>query len=316
MKEVFKEDLEVPIESLTLLPLIRVDEEAPLKEVYEIMQKENIGSVIVTKFDVLAGIITERDFILRVLGKFENFEEMPVKEFMTKRPFAIKKEASLLSLIEMVSVHDFRHIPVIDEDGVPVNIISIRDLVKFITDLFPEEVKAKGSMRNWTSFHSEMQFEDFSLERNDSMGIKGEIFFQPLSRAINGNALVLDVSLSVQEVLKRMQEEKKGTVILVEYETMIRGIITERDFILKIVGKHRLEDGPLPISEFMTPNPDCLLSRHILSNALNSMFERGYRNIIIVNEDRQPVTVVSMLDIFKFICDHMILEHHHDDIVR
>jgi len=316
LKEVFKEDLEVPIESLTLLPLIRVDEEAPLKEVYEIMQKENIGSVIVTKFDVLAGIITERDFILRVLGKFENFEEMPVKEFMTKRPFAIKKEASLLSLIEMVSVHDFRHIPVIDEDGVPVNIISIRDLVKFITDLFPEEVKAKGSMRNWTSFHSEMQFEDFSLERNDSMGIKGEIFFQPLSRAINDNALILDVSLSVQEVLKRMQEEKKGAVILVEYETMIRGIITERDFVLKIIGKNRLEDGPLPVSKFMTPNPDCLLSRHILSNALNSMFERGYRNIIIVNEDRQPVTVVSMLDIFKFICDHMILEHHHDDIVR
>ena len=58
-------------------------------------------------------------------------------------------------------------------------------------------------MRNWTSFHSEMQFEDFSLERNDSMGIKGEIFFQPLSRAINENALILDVSLSVQEVLKR-----------------------------------------------------------------------------------------------------------------
>ena len=316
MKEIFKEDLEVPVKNLTLLPLIRVDEEAPLKEVYEIMQKENIGSVIVTKFDVLAGIITERDFILRVLGKFENFDEMPVKEFMTKRPFAIKKEASLLSLIEMVSVHDFRHIPVIDEDGVPVNIISIRDLVKFITDFFPEEVKAKGSMRNWTSFHSEMQYEDFSLERNDSMGIKGEIFFQPLSRAINENALVLDVSLSAQEVLKSMQEEKKGAVILVEYETMIRGIITERDFILKIIGKHRLEDRPLPISEFMTPNPDCLLSRHILSNALNSMFERGYRNMIIVNEDRQPVTIISMLDIFKFICDHMILEHHHEDIVR
>ena len=316
MKEIFKEDLEVPVKNLTLLPLIRVDDEAPLKEVYEIMQKENIGSVIITKFDVLAGIITERDLLLRVLGKFEHYDEVPVKEVMTKRPFAIKKEASILSLIEMVSVHDFRHIPVIDEDGAPVNIISIRDLVKFITEFFPEEVKAKGSMSNWISVHSEMQFEDFSLERSDSMGIKGEIFFQPLGRAINDNALVLDVSSSVQEVLKSMQEEKKGAAILVEYETIIKGIITERDFVIKILGKHNLEDRPLPVSDFMTPNPDCLLSRHILSNALNSMFENGYRNMIIVNEDRHPVTVISMLDIFKYICDHMILEHHHDDIVR
>ena len=316
MKEIFKEDLEVPVKNLTLLPLIRVDDEAPLKEVYEIMQKENIGSVIITKFDVLAGIITERDLLLRVLGKFERYDEVPVKEVMTKRPFAIKKEASILSLIEMVSVHDFRHIPVIDEDGAPVNIISIRDLVKFITEFFPEEVKAKGSMSNWISVHSEMQFEDFSLERSDSMGIKGEIFFQPLGRAINDNALVLDVSSSVQEVLKSMQEEKKGAAILVEYETIIKGIITERDFVIKILGKYNLEDRPLPVSDFMTPNPDCLLSRHILSNALNSMFENGYRNMIIVNEDRHPVTVISMLDIFKYICDHMILEHHHDDIVR
>ena len=75
----------------------------------------------------------------------------------------------------MVSVHDFRHIPVIDEDGVPVNIISIRDLVKFITDCFPEEVKAKGSMRNWTSFHSEMQLEGFSVELEQDNNKKARV---------------------------------------------------------------------------------------------------------------------------------------------
>jgi CBS domain containing-hemolysin-like protein len=66
----------------------------------------------------------------------------------------------------------------------------------------------------------------------------------------------------------------------------------------------------------MTKNPECLLSRHILSYAINNMLEGGYRNVVVVNEDRQPESVLSMLDIFKYVADHMTLEHHEEDIVR
>jgi CBS domain-containing protein len=306
LKEIFKENLEVSVNNLPLLPLVSLDEEAPLKEAYPLMQSGNTGSIVVTKFDVLVGIVTERDFLFSILGKIENFDDIPIKEVMTKNPITIKMDSSILSLIKIVSIHDFRHIPIIDEEGCPVNIVSVRDLVKYIIDLFPNEVKGKGILKAWNRHHLETQPENFYIERGEFVGIKGEIFFQPLGRAINDNALILDESSSLQDVLKKMQEEKKGAALLVEYETRIKGILTERDFLLKVVGKHKIEGKPLPVKDFMTSNPDCLLARHILSYALNNMFEGGYRNIVIVNEDKHPISIISMLDIFKYICDHMI----------
>ena len=106
--------------------------------------------------------------------------------------------------------------------------------------------------------------------------------------------------------------------VLTEYETNIKGIITERDFLNKVLGKVdlNLKTSSPNIKQFMTPNPECLLSRHILSYAINNMLSGGYRNVVVVNEDRQPESILSMLDIFKYIADHMILEHHEEDIVR
>ena len=71
---------------------------------------------------------------------------------MTKVPIALKKDAKLHSLMELFSIHDFRHIPVIDEDGCPIHVISIRDLIKLIADFFPDEIQKKGTLKNGTVF--------------------------------------------------------------------------------------------------------------------------------------------------------------------
>ena len=318
LKEVFKEELEIPIQKLPLLPVISIDEEATLKEVYLLMQKNKIGCLVVTKFDVLVGIITERDFLFHILGKIDSFDDLKVKEIMTKRPIALKKDAKLHSLMELFNIHDFRHIPVIDEDGCPIHVISIRDLIKLIADFFPDEIKKKGVLKKWNRFHTDLQSESFSLNRSDSSGIKGELFFQPIGKAISSHPLIIDESITINEVLHEMQTNKKSVAIVTEYETKIKGIITERDFLTKVLGKIDLssQNSSPKVVNFMTKNPECLLSRHILSYAINNMLEGGYRNVVVVNEDRQPESVLSMLDIFKYVADHMTLEHHEEDIVR
>ncbi len=318
MKEILKEELEIPIQKLPLLPVISLDEEASLKEVYHLMQEKKIGCIVITKFDVLVGIITERDFLFHILGKVDSFDDIKVKEVMTRRPIALKKDAKLHSLMELFSIHDFRHIPVIDEGGCPIHVISIRDLIKLIANFFPDEVKKKGTLKKWNRFHIDLQHETFSLDRSDSSGIKGEFFFQPIGKAISTSPLILDESLSLFEVLNQMQINKKSVAILTEYETKIKGIMTERDFLFKVIGSVDLNSNnhSPKASDFMTKNPECLLSRHILSYAINNMLEGGYRNVVVVNEDRQPESVLSMLDIFKYLADHMTLEHHEEDIVR
>ena len=73
--------------------------------------------------------------------------------------------------------------------------------------------------------------------------------------------------------LSKMQTNKKSVAIVTEYETKIKGIITERDFLTKVLGKIDLNSqNPSPkLVNFMTVNPECLLNRHILSYAINNM---------------------------------------------
>jgi CBS domain-containing protein len=88
-----------------------------------------------------------------------------------------------------------------------------------------------------------------------------------------------------------------------EYETSIRGIITERDLLFKVYDQPGVS-AESPVREFMTASPHLLLSKHYLAHAINNMFHFGYRNTIVVNEDRYPESIVTLLEIFKFMAFH------------
>jgi len=85
---------------------------------------------------------------------------------------------------------------------------------------------------------------------------------------------------------------------------MLKGIITERDILKKVFGKHEI-GSQIPAKNFMTPNPDTLLERHVMSYAINNMFEGSYRNIILVDEERIPISYVSLVDIIKVVSDSL-----------
>ena len=127
----------------------------------------------------------------------------------------------------------------------------------------------------------------------------------PLQKSIQQDAVRIDMNKSLEDTLKKMQENKVGAILVTEYETTLRGIITERDFLLKIYGKVDLKNK---VKDYMTPNPHTLLNRHIFAHAINNMFHCNYRNIIMVNEDRYPLAIVSLFDLFKYISRQMYPE--------
>ena len=101
-----------------------------------------------------------------------------------------------------------------------------------------------------------------------------------------------------------MQKNKVGSLLIMEYETKILGIVTERDLLLKYFGKISFGENR-SVKEFMTANPHLLLHRHYLAHAINNMFKFKYRNIIVVNEDKFPIALVSLLEVFRYISLHL-----------
>jgi CBS domain-containing protein len=108
------------------------------------MQSEHRGCVLVTEDGSartrLVGIFTERDVLERIVDRGRNPLMLPLGEVMTRDPDALALECSLAWVLNRMSAGGFRHIPVVDGEGRPVFVISVRDVVDFLVDHFPREV--------------------------------------------------------------------------------------------------------------------------------------------------------------------------------
>jgi CBS domain-containing protein len=107
-----------------------------LKKVVATMRDARVGCLLVTATDgALVGIITERDLLTKVAGRIEDLSAHAVSEFMTAQPETLEEHRSLGYALHRMMVGDLRHLPLVDEAGVPVGIISSRDIVGRIAEL-------------------------------------------------------------------------------------------------------------------------------------------------------------------------------------
>lgn len=108
------------------------------------MQSEHRGCVLVTEDgsfnSPLTGIFTERDILLRVINRGRNPAETPLREVMSHDPEFLQADARVAWVLNMMSVGGFRHVPVVNLRGCPIAVISVRDVVEFLVEAFPNEI--------------------------------------------------------------------------------------------------------------------------------------------------------------------------------
>ena len=135
--EIFREK----IKTFELKAVCTADENTTLGDAVKLMQDNHGGSlVIVNKKGQVVGILTERDFLMKVLGKVKNWEKEPVTTFMTSDPFCLHCEDMIAHVMHNMHIGGYRHIPIVDENNKPMLIVSIKDVVSFIFEQFPAEI--------------------------------------------------------------------------------------------------------------------------------------------------------------------------------
>lgn len=131
-------------QSLSLIGLkqpVCVNEDTSLAEVVEALQKNKIGCLlIVDKAGKLKGIFSERDCVLKVVGKIPDLSTRNISEFMTKDPVTQPPDGSVAYALNLMSQGGFRHIPIVDQDMVPIGIVSIKDIVDYLVARLTEDL--------------------------------------------------------------------------------------------------------------------------------------------------------------------------------
>ncbi|MEK6755021.1 MAG: CBS domain-containing protein [Bacteroidota bacterium] len=130
---------QTPIRNVRLRKPVTVLPDQSVAEAIALMQQKALGCVVVIEKDRLVGIFTERDVLMRIVGKRDP-AAVRVKEVMAPNPEAFQPDDSIAFILNAMHVGGYRHVPVTDEHGRPLAVASVKDLVGFILDNFPEDV--------------------------------------------------------------------------------------------------------------------------------------------------------------------------------
>src|SRR5271157_4640330 len=116
-------------------PVITVNENATANRVAELMEKHDLGCIVVTtKEDKPIGIITERDLVLRVLARNVKPDTLQAEEVMTAPLITIEPDATITDTARRMSRLNIRRLGVVYRSKL-VGIISSKDVLAIMPDL-------------------------------------------------------------------------------------------------------------------------------------------------------------------------------------
>lgn len=115
---------------------VTVPAHASVARVLRTLADRRLGCVVVLEGTDLVGIFSERDALLRLNTRYAELSDRPISEFMTPSPETVESDASIAFALHKMDIGGYRHLPV-TADGRLVGLISIRDILRYITDRLP-----------------------------------------------------------------------------------------------------------------------------------------------------------------------------------
>ena len=105
-----------------------------IQEACQLLRTKNIGCLLAEEDGKLCGILTDRDIALRVVGEGKDPKWTRVREVMTPNPVRIAVDKSLHELTSMMHAHHIRRVPIVDEEGKAIGIVTFDDLLALLGD--------------------------------------------------------------------------------------------------------------------------------------------------------------------------------------
>jgi CBS domain-containing protein len=105
---------------------------APVLDAIKLMAEKSIGALLVTQGQDILGIISERDYARKVVLMGRASHDTPVRDIMSSPVMYVRPDNTNEQCMALMTENRLRHLPVIEEGGKLIGLISIGDLVKDI----------------------------------------------------------------------------------------------------------------------------------------------------------------------------------------
>jgi CBS domain-containing protein len=116
------------VKEIMEVEIVSVSKDASLREAAEKMRDKKVGTVAVLDDGRLVGLLNDRQITVSAVAEGTNPEEVRVREIMTKDPETCTPDTDLFQASEIMGKKHYRRLPVVDELGTLLGIVSVVDL--------------------------------------------------------------------------------------------------------------------------------------------------------------------------------------------
>ena len=118
--------------------------DTPVRNVLRAMVDGGTGCVVVADANRPVGIFSERDALVGLGTEASELGDRAVSGFMTAPPETLEPDAKVAFAVQRMAVGGYRHIPIVGTGGELAGIISVRDILRYLTERMGEGQESAG----------------------------------------------------------------------------------------------------------------------------------------------------------------------------
>ena len=253
--------------------VITEDEDVLVTVLSRDMELSGIGSVVITSEGKPAGIVTDRDIMIKICAA-RRTGKIKAKEIMSSPLITIGPEASVEEACELMAENDIRRLPVMENEEL-VGIISVRNILtnapEHVQKFYPAEGEVVAEL----------------LEVGDVM---------------TREVITEDEATPVNKISEEMKVRGIGSVVITS-EGKPAGIVTDRDIAIKVIMKDR-KASEIKAKEIMSSPLITIAPEAPLEKACELMAENDIRRLPVMEND-ELVGIISVRNILTNAPEHV-----------
>eukprot|EP00123_Amoebidium_parasiticum_P000924 comp11865_c0_seq1/m.6496 comp11865_c0_seq1/g.6496 ORF comp11865_c0_seq1/g.6496 comp11865_c0_seq1/m.6496 type:complete len:340 (-) comp11865_c0_seq1:132-1151(-) len=270
--------------------LYHVDADATVFSALQEMRRKKAGSVLVTSKGYVEGIFTERDYLTKIVTKGRQSKTTSVREIMTPDLVCVGDAATLDECLAVLSQEHFRHLPVVSNENIEKTKITLQEVLGVFS--------VRDILKHLNNFIAATSHGIYAEEVR-------KVVSQPVHSFVETKVDTILPSATVRQAVEKMAQVKQGRLVVVDERGTMGGIITERDYLYKVVLEDK-DSRNISVGEIMTTNEHLhvVTPQSTVQECVTKMVTNSYRQVPVVKsqcmaDDWTCLGMVSITDLLN-----------------
>lgn len=264
------------VSELDLGRFVKVAPSESISKTVEAMRDAGYSCACVVDDGTLVGVFTQRDVLMRVLGRSRVCDDS-VGDEMTRSPRTMRPDQSVADGLAIMREWWVRSVPVVDDAGGLVGNFSWYTVMSTMAGILnrPSEAGQTGP-----GVEHGLEFVDFT--------------------GLNISTPVTVYEQDTADVAAHhMRARALGSILVVDQREHLTGIISEFDLLVKLACTGA-DLEKVTVGKMMSPDVVTLSVRSKIADAIQKMADKGLSHAPLLGESSRPVGVASFRDIAAY----------------